>query len=379
MNTCCRTVLLLLTPLVVLATPDPGSWRPAQPGYPWSFPADLASHPDYKTEWWYITGHLQPQDAPDDEPLGFQLTFFRVGIQPPSDRQDRTAWEPGDLIMAHAALTDPEAKEHVFSEVIRRATPFLGGFGSPGDSTLAWCVAPAGTDGRWRLSHDGRSFHLTVRDKARDLAFDLRCTPRREPVFHGEGGFSPKSADGSVGSLYFSQPRMQTEGTVRRGGKTRVVTGDSWLDREIFTSTLAPGQKGWDWFALNLTDGRDLMLYRLRDAAGGEDFALGTLVKSDGGTETLSGVDWEAEPESWWTSPETGSRYPVRWRITVPGQELSLLLEATIPDQENVSKRSGVHYWEGAVVVKDGGGSGRRLGRGFVELTGYGKGSRPPL
>jgi predicted secreted hydrolase len=370
-----------LAMLVVCAATaaDAPLWRTAAPGYVWEFPRDLAAHPGYKTEWWYITGHLTAQDDPMAEPMGYQLTFFRIGLEPRAGREQKTAWDPNDLVMAHAAVTDPATGTHTFSEVIWRTAPFLGGFGAPGDTTLAWCRAPAGTDADWKLEFDGATLRLRARDDAGGLRYDLRCTPSRPVVLHGQNGFSPKTGDGKSGSLYFSHTRMITEGEVYREGRPVKVRGRSWLDREIFTSTLAAEQKGWDWLAVGLKDGRDLMLYRLRDQKGAENFALGTLVAPDGAASPLPGDHWDLEPLEWWTSPETESRYPVKWKLSVPGSGLTLLLQAVLPDQENVSQRTGIHYWEGAVTVHPWENPGTLLGRGFVELTGYGEGSRPPV
>lgn len=354
------------------AAPAP-EWRAAEPGYDWAFPRDFAAHPDYKTEWWYVTGHLDPEDG--GPALGFQLTFFRIGIQQ-DDGATGSDWSARDLVMAHAAVTDPATGRHVFSEAVWRAVPLLGGFGAPGDTNLAWCRAPAGTPGTWSLDMVGDSLRLRARDDRSGLRYDLVCTPRRKPVFHGEGGFSPKTADGSAGSLYFSQTRMAVQGSVHRDGEPLAVTGDAWLDREIFTSTLAADQKGWDWFALQLNDDRELMVYRLRRGDGTTDFALGTLVSPDGTTTPLPAEAWTLSPGDTWTSPDTKSEYPVTWRLAIPGEELDLELRAVMPDQENVSPRTGIHYWEGVVDVRAG---GKSIGRGFVELTGYGEGSRPPV
>ncbi len=231
-------VVALVLPVIGAVNPV---WRTAAPGYEWSFPRDLYAHPDYKTEWWYLTGHLK---TPAGDDLAFQLTFFRVGVQPVATDSTTSAWRAGDLIMAHAALTDPVRRTHIFSEVIWRATPFLGGFGTPGETTLAWCRAPAGTDDSWQLDYHDGVYHLHVSDQRQDLQFDLVCTPSRPPVFHGNDGFSPKSESGTAGSLYFSQTAMTVQGSVTRHNQKQTVTGRSWLDREIFTSSLDAGQRG---------------------------------------------------------------------------------------------------------------------------------------
>jgi predicted secreted hydrolase len=377
------SIVLLLLCCVVLAgsgtARDDEVWQKAAPGYAWDMARDLSLHPDYKTEWWYITGHLFAEDAPEQEPFGFQLTFFRSGLVRADTLAAVTAWDPVDLVMGHAAVSDPVAGEHSFSEIIRRTTPFLGGFGAPGEPVLAWCRAPAGTDARWELAHRDGVFFLVVRDDAVGLRYELECRPTRAPVFHGEEGYSPKSADGSAGSLYFSQTRMATTGTLYRQGKAVAVQGESWLDREIFTSTLSASQKGWDWVSLRLDDGSDLMLYQLRDAQGDVDFALGTEVESNGSTRQMPASAWSLEPQSHWISPATGSRYPVSWKLVFSDGRNPLRLEAAFPEQENVSEATGIHYWEGAVTVHPGGQPETLLGRGFVELTGYGEGSRPPI
>ncbi len=371
-------LMLLISALPARTAEESGPWKSASPGYSWSFPADLASHPDYKTEWWYITGHLNLVDDPDTEPLGFQLTFFRIGLNPKPAAADSSAWSPTDLVMAHAAVGDPSTREHNFSEVIRRATPFLGGFGAPGDTVLAWVRAPAGTDATWSLDYRDGSYILSVQDDRQGLQYHLTCTPTRPRVFHGEDGFSPKTQGGDSGSLYFSRTRMATSGTVLQDGQVVPVTGSAWLDREIFTSTLGGDQVGWDWAALNLDDGTDLMLYRLRDAAGREDFALGTRVNPDHTTEPMTTDKWALEPLDYWESPRTGSRYPINWKLTVAGLDKPFYLKATFPEQENVSDLTGIHYWEGAVTIHAS-EDGPAIGRGFIELTGYGQGSRPPV
>lgn len=383
-----RLILALATAAAAVggaysAPPDGGLWKAAAPGYDWEFPRDYGRHPEYKTEWWYVTGHLfaaDPAGAADTE-LAFQMTFFRSGLVSPDQPLPASDWAAADLVMAHASVADPAAGTHRFSEVLRRASPLLGGFGGAADTTLAWCRAPAGTAGSWRIGRVGESWRLQAADDREGFAYDLTCTPVKKPVFHGQDGFSPKSADGDAGSLYFSFTRMEVAGTVTTGDRTLRVRGQSWLDREIFTSSLADDQTGWDWVSLQLEDGRDLMLYRMRGRHEEAGFALGTLVDRDGASRSLPADTWSLEPLERWSSPATGSDYPVRWRLRIPGEKLDLELKPVMKEQENVSPGSGVHYWEGAVTAHPGGNGARApvSGRGFVELTGYGEGSRPPI
>jgi len=384
------------------AAPEPApaadGWLRAAPGHRWSFPRDHYAHPGHRTEWWYLTGHLRETGAPADaEPVAFQFTLFRIGLDPEAPPADASAWRANALVMGHAAVTDPAAGRHVFSETLWRAAAGLGGFGAPGDTTLAWCLAPPGTPGRWSIAlTDGAlagaalaedasgdvAFAVRARDDHRALGFDLVCATDAPPVLQGPGGFSQKDATGTAGSLYYSLPRLTVAGTLRRGDRDVTVTGQAWLDREIFTSTLGAAQTGWDWVSLQLDDGRDLMIYRLRTADGRVDFALGSLVGTDRTVAALPKGAWTLEPLSWWTSKATGATYPVDWRLRVPGAAIDVELRAVLDDQENVSGRTGVHYWEGGVrAVVPGGapGAGGVVGRGFVELTGYGAGSRPPV
>ncbi len=364
------------------AGPDPG-WRPAAPGYRWEWPRDHYAHPDFKTEWWYFTGHLEPEAGSGDPggALGFQLTFFRLGMVPPGTGTPEAGLAARGGIMAHAAIGDAAAGDHVFSEVLWRATPLLGGFGAPGDSVIAWCRGPGGTADLWSLSFDGQGFGLRASDERQGLAFDLSCRPVKPVVLHGDHGFSAKNAAGTAGSLYAGFTRMEVTGAVMRNGTMTRVRGECWMDQEIFTSTLAPDQKGWDWISLQLADGRELMVYHLFGPGGGDGFGSGTLVAADGSTTTLAQGDFRLEPLDRWRSPATGTEYPVGWALAVPSAGLDLELRAMLPDQENFSRLSGVHYWEGAVIVRSRGpaGAGATVGRGFVEMAGHGEGNRPPV
>jgi predicted secreted hydrolase len=359
--------------LALLLSADPG-WRDAAPGHPWAFPADHWSHPGYRNEWWYFTGIVSSAgDA--SQRFGYQVTFFRIGVLPV--RPDRgSGWSAADVLMGHAAVTDLVTGRRVFSEVLYRAIPLLAGFGEPPDPVLAWSRGPPGTSARWELRREAEGFSLQVSDRAGGMALRLDLRPTRPPVLQGPGGLSRKAEREGYASLYYSLTRLRTEGSLEMAGRTWPVRGESWMDKEFGSSQLAPDQVGWDWFALRLADGRDLMIYVLRGTAPGAGFASGTLVGRDGGTRWLGGGDLRIRTTGRWRSPATGADYPSGWAVEVPSAGLELRVEPEVPDQENRGG-SAPFYWEGAVRVTGPGGT--QLGEGFVELTGYGEGNRPPI
>jgi predicted secreted hydrolase len=361
---------------LLLAAADPG-WKPAAPGHAWSFPSDHRSHPGYRNEWWYFTGVLSSPGAAGgkDRRFGYQVTFFRIGISPtPPDAG--SAWIATDVLMGHVAVTDLGTGERVFTEVIYRAVPLLAGFGAAPDPLLAWSRGPPGTEARWELRLDEGGFSIDVGDRAKGLWLRLRLRSDRDPVLQGPGGISRKSSRDGFASLYYSLPRLSTEGELEMGGTRAVVAGESWMDKEFGSSQLAPDQSGWDWFAIRLSDGRDLMLYVLRDKGGGVSFGSGTLVARDGKPRWLAADDFRLRTTGRWRSPATRAEYPSGWTIEVPSASLSLRILPEVADQENRGG-SAPHYWEGAVKVT--GADGVPAGEGFVELTGYGEGNRPPI
>lgn len=360
--------------VLALALAAGPAWKGAAPGHAWSFPADHWSHPGYRNEWWYFTGLLEEEGAPSRR-FGYQVTFFRIGLTP-APRGGGSAWSASDVLMGHVAVVDLSTGERIFSEVVYRAIPLLAGFGSPPDPVLAWSRGPPGTERPWELRLDGEGFAIDVGDRARGLALRLRLRPLRPPVLQGPDGVSRKSDREGFASLYYSLTRIATEGEVETGGRTVRVRGESWMDKEFGSSQLAPDQAGWDWFALRLADGRDLMLYLLRDRSGGVAYGSGTLVDREGRPRWLSAGDFQVRATRRWRSPATGADYPAGWTVEVPSAGLALRVEAEVPDQENRGG-SAPYYWEGAVRVVGEGGA--PAGEGFVELTGYGDGNRPPL
>jgi predicted secreted hydrolase len=272
-----------------------------------------------------------------------------------------------DLYMTHVALTDVNGARHQFADRLNRAGVHWAG--ARPDRYEVW-------NENWRVSLDERGRHRIVAD-AGAFALDLTMDPGKPAVLQGEGGYSRKGKDPGNASHYYSLTRMPTTGTVRVGGKVVTISGASWMDHEFGTSALDPGTKGWDWFALQLQDGRELMLYQLRQDDGRPTpFSSGTIVHADGRTEHLTVRDFTVTPGRTWRSPESGASYPVEWDVQVPKAGLSLTVKAAVDAQELRTRRStNVTYWEGTVRVNGRAGSpspaGPVNGVGYLEMTGY--------
>ena len=338
-------------------TPEADGWARAQPGYAWQFPRDHGSHPPYGIEWWYYTGNLA---ASDGRAFGYQVTFFRVGVDPAPENPSR--WAVRDLYMAHLALSDLSGARHQVAERLDRGS-------------LGWAGARSGTldvwNGDWRATLDGERHHLDARD--RSIGIDLYLEPGKGTTRHGADGFSRKGAAAGNASHYYSMTRMPTSGRVRIDDEWLQVTGSSWMDHEFGTSFLEPGQVGWDWFSIQLDDGSDLMLFQLRRADGQpDDYSAGTWVGADGAATTLERSDVRLLPGRRWLSPSSGAAYPVEWRVELPGRQAHFDVSAAFDAQElHTAASTGVTYWEGAVRVS-GQIAGRQVtGRGYLEMTGY--------
>lgn len=361
-------------------------WAVAVPGYEWSFPLDHGPHAGYRTEWWYFTGQLSTARGGSPR-FGYQFTVFKVGIVPRLPEVE-SSWTASDVLMAHVAVTDLENGRHVFSEVVRRAVPLLAEFGSGPflsnqPAPIARVAAPGGTDGQWWLEWTGTGFAFHMTDVAAGTAFHLTATPPGPPVsggivFQGPNGFSRKANTEGHASMYYSMPRLATEGEVTIDGTAFQVVGDTWMDHEFSSDPLAEEQVGWDWHSVRLDDGRALMAFLLRDGSGRLSFKHATLVGSDGSPQYLAEDLWTARALRTWTSGVTGGEYPVEWQIDIPSEGLSLRIEPLVDEQENVSRLiDGLFYWEGAVRASDL--SGAEVGRGYLELTGYGTSAPPAL
>ena len=343
----------------LLGGEDPGGFARATAPREFRFPADHGPHPEFRHEWWYFTGNLR---GPGGRPFGYQLTFFRFALSPsPPDRRSR--WATTQAYMAHFAVTDARGNRfHHFERTGRGALGLAGGTARPFRVWLDdWSAEGA----------DASTLPIRLRAAEQGAAVDLFLDTARPIVPQGDRGFSRKGAAPGNASHYYSMTRLATRGTVRVDGVSFPVEGNSWLDREWGTSALEKGQVGWDWFALQLSDGRDLMFYRLRRKGGGTDpFSAGTLVLPDGSHRPLSPDDVRIEDLESWRSPESGVRYPSRWRLRLPHEGLELEVFPRIADQE---LRTAVRYWEGAVGVRGTSRGERVEGEGYVELTGYGE------
>ncbi|MDT8388331.1 MAG: lipocalin-like domain-containing protein [Thiogranum sp.] len=330
--------------------PDPGFARAMRPRE-FKFPEDHAAHPDYATEWWYLTGNLNSDSG---RRFGYQLTLFRVGLRPGEAAQD-SAWRTNQVYMGHLAISDIDGNEHHSAERFARAAAGLAG------SRLApfevWL-------GPWSMRGGADLFPLTVTAQDQGIGLALTLSRGEKPlVLQGERGLSRKSARPGNASYYYSYTRLPTAGELRLGDSAYPVQGDSWMDREWSSSALDQDQTGWDWFALQLEDGRDLMYYQLRNRQGGaHPFSRGTLVEKDGSVHPLRADQVTLVPQRDW-SAEDGAHYPVGWRLQVPDYQLDLEVNALIDDQ---LMDHSVRYWEGAVGV-----SGSHRGRGYLELSGY--------
>ena len=323
-----------------------------------AFPTDHGPHTDYRNEWWYFTGNL---DAATGRRFGYELTIFRFALSPVFEPAGASSWETNQVYIGHLALTDVENGEfYVAQRYSRGAAGLAGAVAAPFRVWLDdWSVAASASavDVTWAVEAADRQFGIR-----------LSVTPQKPIVLNGDRGLSQKSAEPGNASYYYSIPRLHTEGSVFVDDTEIPVQGLSWLDREWGSSALARNQQGWDWFALQLSDGTDLMFYVLRQDDGKPDpQSAGTWVNADGNASHLALEDVELTVTEYWES-ERGGRYPSAWQIRIPSRDVRLSVKPVLANQELVTN---VRYWEGAVDVVGTSGDAPIAGRGYVELTGY--------
>jgi predicted secreted hydrolase len=323
---------------------------------PFVFPQDHGPHQEFATEWWYYTGNL---DTAEGRHFGFQLTFFRFGLAPqlpmrPSD------WGTANIYMAHFAFSDVAGQKfYAFDRFSRGAAGLAGAQAEP---FRVWLED-------WSAEGARGALPMRLRAAQGNLAIDLSLEGGKAVVLQGDRGLSQKSAEVGNASYYYSLTRMPSRGSIRVAGASYAVTGLSWMDREWSTSSLAQNLAGWDWFALQLSDGREVMYYQLRDKNGGADpFSSGTIVAADGGTRRFARDDIKMEVLGTWPSPRSGARYPAGWHLQVPSAGIDLTITPYLADQE---LPLATVYWEGASQVAGTANGQPVSGNGYVELTGY--------
>jgi len=309
-----------------------------------TFPRDHGSHPGAALEWWYYTGHLRGAGG---RTYGFELTFFRAG----------------EMSLAHFAWTDVARKDFRYEEKAHLSLPGIA-------SAAVGRLSVVNED--WSAEMSGERHRLHAAGRGWDLS--LALVPVQPPVLHGDHGLSRKGPGENEYSHYVSIPRLSVTGRMRRENAEEALTGTAWFDHEWGPGGLPAEAVGWDWFALQLDDGSDLMLYRIRARGGAATpFSSGTFVSAAGESRAISWKDVDFKETAFWKSPRSGARYPARWTLGIAPLGLSVTVTPVLPDQELVTERStGVTYWEGACRVEGTRGGRPVTGRAYAELTGYG-------
>lgn len=314
------------------------------------FPRDHGAHPEFRTEWWYVTGAL---DTPQRD-IGFQLTFFRSRPGIAEDLDSPIA--ASQILFAHAAITRPGGR---LLHAERAARANLGAGFSTTDCDVHI--------GAWQMQRRGAGAeeHLQISMQDASFAFDLLLKPTQALLLQGEQGWSQKGPRPALASHYVSWPQMLAAGSVTLDGQRQAATGRAWFDHEWSSEVLDAGSVGWDWVGINLDDGGALMAFRIRNAAGGTVHAHATLRDAVGRLQQFGVGETSFTPIRGWTSPRNGANYPVQMEIRCGPHTIQTV--PVIDDQEITARRPlPVSYWEGLVAIR-----GTLAGRGYLELTGY--------
>jgi predicted secreted hydrolase len=380
-----------LTGIDTLQADSTGGFARAFRSRAFQFPEDHLAHPDFKHEWWYFTGNLSTATG---DRIGYQLTLFRIGLKPDEkiiktldyvsgapeqNAEHESNWRTNHIYMGHLTLTDITNQRFYHYEKFSRSVMGLSGSeliktgikqqqnGEEASAIRIWLED-------WQIiSHGESTFPLSVKAQKGEVAVELTLDPTKPVVYHGFDGLSQKGRKQGNASYYYSMTRLDTKGKISIKDQTFNVTGTSWFDREWSTSTLEKQQVGWDWFALQLEDGRDIMFYKMRrDDNSMDRYSNGTIVYKNGETKSLNFQEVDLDETEYWQSPHSGVKYPSAWKIRIPKENLELTVEPFMADQEN---NLTVRYWEGAVKVQgiqhNDHDKEQVSGYGYVELAGY--------
>jgi predicted secreted hydrolase len=353
-----RNSWVCLAALLLVPQVD-AQYRQAVPGYRYEFPRDYFNHPEFATEWWYYTGNVK---ASDGHRFGFELTFFRQGVDRDSAKND--AWDIHDLYLAHLALSDLDGGQFFHAERTNRAGPGIAGVRQA--EKRIW-------NGNWQISWSGEAQNLQAMDDRFKLNFSLQSA--KPPVIHGINRVSQKAEGPGRASHYVSLTRLITAGEISLAGRHFQVTGISWMDHEFFTHQLETNQVGWDWMSVQFDDNTELMLFHIRRKDGSIDpYSSGTFVDAKGAATHLLEPDFALQPADGgtWVSPVTHAKYPIVWRLSVPKLGIELTATTPLPSQELTgSLKWAPTYWEGAISLSGHKGSVPAHALGYLEMTGY--------
>ncbi|MEO0416259.1 MAG: lipocalin-like domain-containing protein, partial [Verrucomicrobiota bacterium] len=328
---------------------EEAEWKNPVSSYKYEFPRDHGSHPDYRIEWWYLTGHLKGKDQ---HRYGFEATFFRVG-----QAKDQ------HLYMAHMAVTDIDDQRFFHEERLNREG--WNAFSKVGDLDVK--------NGNWSLKREADTLRLQGSVRSECL-FNLKLTPAKPHVIFGETGISKKGPSPSAASHYITFTRLITEGVLTLDGEEFAVEGSTWMDHEISSSQLDEDQVGWDWTSVQLDDGREIMAYVLRERDGDHsEYSKLVWIGKDGALTHQKQPSFQWKPDGIWKSEATGATYPIEPSFTtidpLDGRKRTFRLAPLMKEQEMPGNIGGVPYWEGACDVLDE--TGNRVGQAYLELSGY--------
>jgi predicted secreted hydrolase len=341
-----------------LASAQAREFKQALPGYHYVFPRDHASHEDFRTEWWYYTGHLQTDEG---KHYGFELTYFRTGLADAKEA-DRHPWKLDNIYLAHFAISDEQKRKFYYFEKLNR-----GGAGPAFARSENYYVA----NENWFVEQLGSK--MVLRADAPGYAIHLLLESLKPEIIHGKNGVSQKASCKGCASHYYSLTRLKAEGYIYVDNIPSKVSGLAWMDHEFGSNQLTKEQVGWDWYSIQLKNNVEVMLYLLRDAHGRIDpNSSGTVVYPDGKSRHLTLADFTTKTQGQWHSNHTQGDYPMGWVVEIPSEKCKLTIKPAFEDQELATgKSTGVTYWEGTASVEGLFADQKVDGQAYVEMTGY--------
>jgi len=371
---CSRMFLFLVT--FFLVSSAHGEFLEVTPGRKFNFPRDHGAHVEYPVEWWYFTGHLKAQSAEQvtvERTFGFELTFFRVGINPKEGARE-TPWHVGSLYLAHAALTDDSNQRFLFEKI--RVRPDFGQAGASTERLEVWA-----RDWRVEQGPKGESQStIRLQVEARDaqtgemFSFSFAVQPQKAPVLQGDAGYSQKGASPGDASYYVSFTRLEGDGEVVIGNEELRVGVEAWMDHEVLSSKPNSREVGWDWFAMQFQNDWECMLYNLRrgNPLVRTQYSSGSCVSPEGEKFLLTASDFLIQPSGSWRSERSGIEYPSGWTVSIPKMGIEARVAPTVKGQELLSGSGGERtYWEGRCLIEGSMDGEPQRGAAYVELVGY--------